>query len=257
MEGGGAAARAPHDRLQTGPSPSVGPGPRRHARRGALGVPPAGLALEAPAPGRTVELPTPGGGTRRLGRPRVLDRCRAPALLPGRGPLFAPDFSARRDGVRPGRSAPQARQHMGHAIEEGARGGVPLDLAHCFDRGHHARVRGRVARTGQDRWLLKRRRRDLNAGLRPDGAGRQREAGRSPGRPRSPRLSTVRWEDVDQELERRGARFCRDADDAHGYVRSRRAGERGRASDRGDEPSCPRLTAVHPFEGRAQWRRRR
>jgi group II intron reverse transcriptase/maturase len=187
-------------------------------------------ATYEPAPVRTVSRPKPGGGTRRLGMPTVRDRLIAQAILPVRGPICDPDVSARRDGFRPGRSAHQARQHMGHDSEERSRGVVHMDLEQFCDLVHHDMVMRRGARKGKDKRLLKRLRRSLNAGLMPDGLVRQRAAGRPHGRPRSPLRSNGLLDDVDQALERRGHRFCRDADDAHVYVRRQRAGERVMAS---------------------------
>jgi RNA-directed DNA polymerase len=179
---------------------------------------------------RTVYLPKPGGGTRRLGIPTVLDRFIAQAILQGLGPLVDPGFSARSSGFRPGRSAHQALPHMGHDSEAGDRWVVNLDLETCFDRVKPDMVRSRGARKVKDKRLLKLLRRYLNAGLRQDGVVSQRAAGMPQGSPLAPRLSHGRWDDFDQELERRGHRFCRYADDANGYVRSQRAGARVMAS---------------------------
>src|SRR5215471_1696199 len=119
---------------------------------------------------------------------------------------------------------------MGHDSEEGYRGVVNLDLETCFARVNHAMGMSRVARKVTAKRLLKLLRRDLNAGILPDGLGSQREAGMPPGSPRSPLRSKGLVDDVDQELEGRGHRVCRDADDANVDVRSQRAGDRVRAS---------------------------
>jgi RNA-directed DNA polymerase len=156
----------------------------------------------------------------------VLDRCIAPAILPVLGPIFDPDFAARSDGFRPGRSAHQALQHMCHDIEEGDRWVMNIDLENFFARVNHARVRSRGAWQVTDKRLLKLRRPYRNAGITQDRVVSQRETGMPQGSPRSPLLSKVLWDDLDQELERRGHRFCRDADDANVYVRRPRAGER-------------------------------
>jgi RNA-directed DNA polymerase len=123
--------------------------------------------------------------------PTVLDRFIAPAILQGLGPSFDPGFSARSDGFRPGRSAPQALERSCREIADGDRGVVQLDLETCFDRVHHDRGRSRVARTVTDKRLLKVIRRDLNVGIRQEGVVSQREAGRPQGSPLSPRWSKI------------------------------------------------------------------
>jgi RNA-directed DNA polymerase len=162
-----------------------------------------------------VYLSKPGGGTRMRGIPTVLDRFIAHAILQVLGPIFDPGFSARSYGFRLGRSAHQALQHMCHDIEEGYRGVVNLDLEKFFDRVNHDLVMSRVARKVQDKRLLKLLRRYLNAGIMQDGLVSQRDAGMPQGSPLSPLRSHVLLADFDQELERRGHRFCRYADDAH------------------------------------------
>jgi len=112
-------------------------------------------ATYEPAPVRAVYRPKPGGGPRMLGIPTVLDRLIAQAILQVLGPSFDPDFSARRDGFRPGRSAHQALQHMCHDIEAGDRWLVTIDLEKRFDRVNHDIVMSRVARKVKDKRLLK------------------------------------------------------------------------------------------------------
>ncbi len=146
-------------------------------------------ATDEPAPVRAVSRPKPGGGTRRLGMPTVLDRCIAPAILQGLGPIFDPDFSVRSDGFRPGRSAHQARERSCREIADGDRGVVNLDREKLFARVNHDLVRSRVARKVKDKRLLKLIRRDRNAGIRQDGVVSQREAGMPQGSPLSPLLS--------------------------------------------------------------------
>ncbi len=185
---------------------------------------------DAPAPVREVQLPKPGGGTRMRGIPPVLDRFITQAMLPVMSPRVDPGFSDHSDGFRPGRRAHQAVEQACHSVAEGYRWVVAIDLEKFFDHVKHDMLMSRVARHIKDTRLLKRLRRYLTAGILPEGLVSQREAGTPQGAPRAPRLSHSLLDSVDKELERRGHRCCREAEDAHVYVRSQRAGERGLAS---------------------------
>jgi len=183
-----------------------------------------------PAPVREVPRPKPGGGTRMLGIPTVLDRFITQAMLQVMSPRFDPGFSDHRDGCRPGRRAHQAVEQACQYVAEGYRGVVDSDLEKFFDQVNHDMLMSRVARRIKDKRLLQLIRRYLTAGILKEGLVSQRDAGIPQGSPRSPLLSNILLESVDKELERRGHRFCRDADDANVYVRSQRAGERVMAS---------------------------
>jgi RNA-directed DNA polymerase len=165
-----------------------------------------------------------------LGIPTVLDRLIAQAILQVLVPIFDPAFSERSYGFRPGRSAHQALEQSCRDIADGYRWVVNIDLEKFFDTVNHDIVMSRIARKVKDKRLLKLIRQYLNAGIMQEGLVGQREAGMPQGSPLSPLLSNVLLDDFDKELERRGHRYCRYADDANVYVQSQRAGFRVMAS---------------------------
>jgi RNA-directed DNA polymerase len=180
-----------------------------------------------PAPVRKVEIPKPGGkGTRMLGIPTVLDRMIQQALLQVLTPLFEPTFSKWSFGFRPGRSALGAVSWSRLHMTAGYRWVVDLDLEKFFDRVNHDILMSRVARRVKDPQVLRLIRRYLQAGMMEGGVVSPRREGTPQGGPLSPLLSNVLLDELDKELERRGHRFCRYADDCNVYVQSRRAGER-------------------------------
>ncbi|HET7438304.1 MAG TPA: group II intron reverse transcriptase/maturase, partial [Nitrospira sp.] len=183
-----------------------------------------------PLPVKRVEIPKPDGGVRKLGVPCVVDRLIQQALLQVLQKGWDPTFSEHSYGFRPGRSAHQAVAQAQRYVAEGYNIVVDLDLEKFFDRVNHDILMARVAERVADKRVLKLIRAFLNAGVMEDGLVRPVDEGTPQGGPLSPLLSNLVLNDLDKELERRGHRFCRYADDCNIYVRSRRAGERVMAS---------------------------
>jgi RNA-directed DNA polymerase len=183
-----------------------------------------------PQPVKRVGIDKPEGGIRFLGIPCVLDRLIQQALLQVLQPIFEPHFSESSYGFRPGRSAHQAVRQAQTLIAEGHRWVVDLDLAQFFDRVNHDLLMSRIAINVKDKRVLKLIRAYLTVGVMEQGAVRATEEGTPQGGPLSPLLSNILLTDLDRELERRGHRFVRYADDANIYVKSQRAGQRVKAS---------------------------
>ncbi len=175
---------------------------------------------------RCVEIPKSNGGVRQLGIPTVVDRLIQQALHQVMSPLFEPDFSESSYGFRPGRSAQQAVLAARKYAAEGRRWVVDLDLEKFFDRVDHDVMMSRLARRISDKRVLGLIRRYLQAGMMMGGVASPRAEGTPQGGPLSPLLSNILLDELDKELERRGHKFCRYADDCNIYVRSKAAGER-------------------------------
>ena len=179
---------------------------------------------------RGVQIPKKDGGVRQLGIPTVIDRTIQQALLQALTPIYEPQFSEGSYGFRPKRSAHDALKQASAYVESGRHWVVDLDLEKYFDTVNHDRLMYRLSRDIKDKRVLSLIGRYLRAGLLQDGVVLDRQSGTPQGGPLSPLLSNIVLDELDKELESRGHKFCRYADDCNIYVASQAAAERVKRS---------------------------
>jgi RNA-directed DNA polymerase len=175
---------------------------------------------------RKVEIPKATGGVRVLGIPTVKDRVLQQAIHQVLNPIYDPTFSPSSYGFRSGTGAHDAIAQASQYVREGNEWVVDIDLEKFFDKINHDRLMQRLSKGIGDKRLLRLINQFLQAGMMSDGIVEQRTAGTPQGGPLSPLLSNIVLDELDRELEKRGHKFCRYADDCNIYVKTEKAGRR-------------------------------
>jgi RNA-directed DNA polymerase len=183
-----------------------------------------------PQPVRKVEIPKPQGGKRTLGIPTVIDRLLSQAIGQWLSGQYERGFSEQSYGFREGRNAHQAVEQAKRYLDEGTEWVVEIDLDQFFDRVNHDKLLGKLAKRISDKRTLKLIRSYLNSGIMEGGLVSVRQEGTPQGSPLSPVLSNIVLDELDKELEARGHKFVRYADDISIYVKSERAAQRVKES---------------------------
>jgi RNA-directed DNA polymerase len=173
-----------------------------------------------------VKIPKPDGGERQLGIPTVKDRLVQQGILQILSPIWESDFSENSYGFRPRRSAHDALKAGAEYVKEGRVIAVDLDIEKFFDRVNHDMLMGKLAKKIADKRMLRLIRRFLEAGMMSEGVCVRRGEGTPQGGPLSPLMANILLDTLDKELEKRGHKFVRYADDCNIYVRTIKAGER-------------------------------
>jgi RNA-directed DNA polymerase len=167
-----------------------------------------------PSPVRRGEISKPDGkGVRLLGIPTVTVRFIQQAIAQALNPMFDPQFSEHSYGFRPTRRGHDAVREAKQFMKEGYRWVIDLDLEKFFDRVNHDRLMAKLAEKVKDKMVLKLIRKYLQSGVMINGVIRDSKEGTMQGGPLSPLLSNIVLDELDKELERRGHRFVRYADD--------------------------------------------